>query len=112
MDASAFAIRPRVVVRTSRGLITDGVEAIPTDHGDRTFLSRLWAVLFATHGEAGRSMVVSGGFRGNELCFKLFQTGRDGVERFAMLFFAGEESVFVSKRPFSTGGEAVFVSNK
>ena len=57
-------------------------------------------------------MVVSGGFRGNELCFKLFQTGRDGVERFAMLFFAGEESVFVSKRPFSPGGEAVFGSNK
>ena len=96
MDASAFAIRPRVVVRTSRGLITDGVEAIPTDHGDRTFLSRLWAVLFATHGEAGRSMSVSSGSKGNELCFKLFQTGRDGAERSAMLFFAGEESVFVS----------------
>ena len=112
MDASAFAIRPRVVVRTSRGLITDGVEAIPTDHGDRTFLSRLWAVLFTANGEAGRSMSVSSGSKGNELCFKLFQTGRDGAERSAMLFFAGEESGFVSKRPFSPGGEAVFGSNK
>ena len=37
MDASAFAIRPRVVVRTSRGLITDGVEAIPTGRGTGHF---------------------------------------------------------------------------
>ena len=30
-DASAFAIRPRVVVRRSRGLIRDGVETVPTE---------------------------------------------------------------------------------
>ena len=29
-DASGAAIRPRVVMRTSRGLITDGVETVPT----------------------------------------------------------------------------------
>ena len=95
-DDPAFAVCPRVVGLRSQGLITDGVEAIPTGRGDRTFLSRLWAELFTANGEAGRSMSVSSGSKGNELCFKLFQTGRDGAERSAMLFFAGEESVFVS----------------
>ena len=39
-DASAFAIRARMLLRPPQGLITDGVETIPTKGGDRTLLSR------------------------------------------------------------------------
>ena len=59
------------------------------------------------NGGRGVVAVVSVDFRGNKLCVKLFQAGRDGVVRAVMVFLTGGEAVFVSKKSFSAGGEGL-----
>lgn len=62
---------------------------------------------FDVNGGRGVVAVVSGGFRGNKLCFKLFQVDRDAVVSAVMVFLAGGEGFFVSHKPFSAGREGL-----
>ena len=86
-----------------QGLITDGVETVPTKGGDRTLLSRFWAVVLTCEWGVSDCAVVSGGFRGNKLCDKGFAVGRNALNSAVVLFASVRNAVFVSKKRVASG---------